>query len=75
MYINMVLGNQSGFRNITSQIQNVSSEMQMTRDEVLGRFNNLNASLIQHFPEIFNNSGIGKDSIMDQSIDLFETDI
>ena len=58
MYINLVKGNQEGFNNLTTQIRNVSSDLQMTREEMLGRFNHLNASLIHYFPDIFNHSGL-----------------
>ena len=60
MYINLLLGNQNRFSNMTSQIQNISSDLKMTRDEVFGRFDNLNASLIHVFPDIFNHSIEGK---------------
>ena len=58
MYINLVKGNQDGFNNLTTQIRNVSSDLQMTREEMLGKFNHLNTSLIHYFPDIFNHSGL-----------------
>ena len=57
MYINLVKGNQDRFKNLTTQIQNISSDLETTRDEVFDRFDNLNASLVHFFPEIFNHSG------------------
>ena len=59
MYINLLLGNQNGFKNLTSQIQNISSDLKLTREEVFGRFDNLNTSLIHFFPDIFNHSDSG----------------
>ena len=58
MYVNLVRGTQDGFNNITNQIRNVSSDLQMTREEMLGRFNHLNSSLAHYFPDIFNHSGL-----------------
>ena len=59
MYINLVKGNQDGFNNLTTQIRNVSSDLQTTRVEMLGKFNHLNSSLIHSFPDIFNHTGLG----------------
>ena len=60
MYLNLLLGNQNRFSNMTSQIQNISSDLKMTREEVFGRFDDFNASLIQAFPDVFNHSITGK---------------
>ena len=37
MYINLVLGNQNGFRNLTTQIQDLTSDVSLYKDEILNK--------------------------------------
>ena len=37
MYLNLVLGNQNGFRNLTTQIQNLTSDVGLYRDEIISK--------------------------------------
>ena len=37
MYLNLVLGNQDGFRNLTTQIQNLTSDVGLYRDEIISK--------------------------------------
>ena len=37
MYINLVLGNQNGFRNLTTQIQNLTSDVEHYREEIINK--------------------------------------
>ena len=37
MYLNLVLGNQDGFRNLTSQIQNLTSDVELYREEIINK--------------------------------------
>ena len=37
MYLNLVLGNQNGFRNLTTQIQNLTSDVGFYRDEIISK--------------------------------------
>ena len=37
MYLNLVLGNQDGFRNLTTQIQNLTSDVDLYREEIINK--------------------------------------
>ena len=37
MYLNLVLGNQDGFRNLTTQIQNLTSDVELYREEIINK--------------------------------------
>ena len=37
MYLNLVLGNQNGFRNLTTQIQNLTSDVEVYREEIINK--------------------------------------
>ena len=37
MYLNLVVGNQSGFRNITSQIENLTSDVDIFKEEIINK--------------------------------------
>ena len=37
MYINLVLGNQNGFNNLSSQIQNLTSDVDLYREEIISK--------------------------------------
>ena len=37
LYLNLVLGNQNGFRNLTTQIQNLTSDVGLYRDEIISK--------------------------------------
>ena len=37
MYLNLVLGNQNGFRNLSSQIQNLTSDVDLYREEIISK--------------------------------------
>ena len=37
MYLNLVLGNQNGFRNLTNQIQNLTSDVELYREEIINK--------------------------------------
>ena len=37
MYVNLVLGNQNGFRNLTTQIQNLTSDVELYRNEIISK--------------------------------------
>ena len=37
MYLNLVLGNQNGFRNLTTQIQNLTSDVDLYKEEIINK--------------------------------------
>ena len=37
MYINLVLGNQNGFRNLSTQIQDLTTDVSLYKDEILNK--------------------------------------
>ena len=57
MYLNMLLGNQNGFRNLTDQVNSLSDELHNNQDEVLQKFETLNSTIIHYLSDILNITG------------------
>ena len=60
MYINLVLGNQNGFNNLSSQIQNLTSDVDLYREEIISKIEVKVPCIFKLYRYIFNfNSGYG----------------